>query len=126
MSISQDSIVARSRCNEEFATDSPQKQTSQKRECMSSSLIGRSGSSAFRLSSTQCHSRARASLRNRHQGPSIMGFEDEAERSFGRSCRQADGRSKRTYELTSSIVPRGTPFHRLVELAFSPIGFNVA
>src|SRR3974377_837401 len=60
------------------------------------------------------------------QGPSIMGFEDEAERSFGRSCRQADGRSQRTYELTSSIVPRGTPFHRLVELAFSPIGLNVA
>src|SRR5262245_38261171 len=29
------------------------------------------------------------------------------ERSFGRPCRQADGRSKRTYELTSSIVPRG-------------------
>jgi hypothetical protein len=28
----------------------------------------------------------------------------------------AGGRSKRTYELTSSIVPRGTPFHRLVEL----------
>ena len=26
------------------------------------------------------------------------------------------GRSKRTCELTSSIVPRGTPFHRLVEL----------
>ena len=31
------------------------------------------------------------------------------------------GRSKRTYELTSSIVPRGTSFHRSVELAFSPI-----
>src|SRR5262249_52743715 len=28
--------------------------------------------------------RARASLRNRHQGPSIMGFEDEVERSHGR------------------------------------------
>jgi hypothetical protein len=31
----------------------------------------------------------------------------------------AVGRSKRTCELTSSIVPRGTPFHRLVELEFS-------
>ena len=30
----------------------------------------------------------------------------------------AVGRSKRTYELTSSIVPRGTPFHRVVELGF--------
>jgi hypothetical protein len=31
------------------------------------------------------------------------------------------GRSKRTCELTSSTVPQGTPFHRLVELEFSPI-----
>ena len=30
------------------------------------------------------HSRARASLRNRHIGPSIMGFEDEVEQSLGR------------------------------------------
>src|SRR5204863_10191140 len=29
------------------------------------------------------------------------------------------GRSKRTCELTSSIVPRGTPYHRLVELEVS-------
>src|SRR5437016_19336 len=31
---------------------------------------------------------------------SIMGFEDEAEQSFGRPCRQTNGRSKRTCELT--------------------------
>ena len=30
------------------------------------------------------------------------------------------------YELTSSIVPRGTSFHRLVELAFPSIGFDPA
>src|SRR6266403_5214872 len=41
------------------------------------------------------------------RGPSIMGFEDEVEQSFGRPCRQTNGRSKRTCELTSSIVPRG-------------------
>ena len=29
-----------------------------------------------------------------------------------------DGRFKRTYELTSSIVPRGTSFHRGVEIDF--------
>src|ERR1035437_5477245 len=58
----------------------------------------------------ECRSRARASLRNRHQGPSIMGFEDEAEQSLGRPCRLSDGRSKRTYELTSSIVPQGTSY----------------
>src|SRR5262245_39492350 len=50
------------------------------------------------------------------RGPSIMGFEDEAEQSFARPCRQTNGRSKRTCELTSSIVPRGTSFHRSVEL----------
>ena len=57
---------------------------------MSASLIGRFGSSAFRLSTAQCRcrSRARASLRNRHQGPSIMGFENEAEQSIGRPCRR--------------------------------------
>src|SRR5262249_4759473 len=63
-------------------------------------------------------SRARASLRNRHQGPSTMGFEDEVEQSLARPCRQTNGRSKRTCELTSSVVPRGTSFHRLVELEF--------
>src|SRR5262249_58059721 len=36
-----------------------------------------------------------------HKGPSIMGFEDEVEQSFGRPCRQCNGRLKRTCELTS-------------------------
>ena len=62
--------------------------------------------------------RARASLRNRHKGPSIMGFEDEVEQSLPRPCHQTDDRSKRTHELTSSIVPRGTSFHRSVEFEF--------
>ena len=47
-----------------------------------------------------------------------MGFEDEAEQSVGRPCRQANGRSKRTCELASSIVPQGTSFHHAVELEF--------
>ena len=34
------------------------------------------------------------------------------------------GRSKRTCELTSSIVPRGTSVHRLVELEFPPIAVD--
>ena len=57
-----------------------------------------------------------------------MGFEDEAEQSLGRPCRQTDGRSKQTRELTSSIVPRATPFHHSVELEFPPvvIGFTSA
>src|SRR5215472_3356521 len=37
----------------------------------------------------------------------------------------AVGRSKRTRELTSSIVPRGTPFHHLVELGFPPTSFDL-
>ena len=47
-----------------------------------------------------------------------MGFEDEVEQSLPRPCHQTDDRSKRTHELTSSIVPRGTSFHRSVELEF--------
>jgi hypothetical protein len=38
-----------------------------------------------------------------------MGFEDEGNNLY-RGL--AFGRSKRTCELTSSIVPRGTSFHR--------------
>src|SRR5262249_44580970 len=60
------------------------------------------------------------------RGPSIMGFEDEVEQSFGRPCRQTNGRSKRTCELTSSIVPRGTSFHRSVELKCPSIGLDAA
>jgi len=94
----------------------------------SSSLIGRLGQalSGYPPSQCRCRSRARASLRTRHQGPSIMGFEDEVEQSVGRPCRRCDGRFKRTYELTSSIVPRGTSFHRWVELEFPPIAFDPA
>src|SRR5450432_3052385 len=55
-----------------------------------------------------------------------MGFEDEAEQSIGRPCRQTNGRSKWTNELTSSIVPRGTSFHRSVEFEFPPIAFDPA
>jgi hypothetical protein len=55
-----------------------------------------------------------------------MEFEDEVEQSNGRPCRQSNGRSKRTCELTSSIVPRGTSFHRWVDLKFPPIAFDPA
>src|ERR1700716_137687 len=55
-----------------------------------------------------------------------MGFEDEVEQSYRRPYWLTDSRSKRTYELTSSIVPRGTSFHRSVELEFPPIAFDPA
>ena len=54
----------------------------------------------------------------------MMGFEDEMEQSEERPCRQTYGRSKQTDGLISSIVPRGTSFHRSVELEFSPIAFD--
>jgi hypothetical protein len=53
-----------------------------------------------------------------------MGFEDEVEQSLGRPCHLSDGRFKRTYELTSSIVPRGMSLYRSVELDCSLIAFD--
>jgi hypothetical protein len=45
----------------------------------------------------RCHSRARASLRTRHQGPSIMGSENEVEQSNGRPCRWQVQATERTH-----------------------------
>src|SRR5262249_52453287 len=114
-------IAAEARDNGPARSSFGTKLTCLSRPSMSASLIGRLGSSAFRLSTS-------SSVDVAHglsllfglgtKGPSIMGFEDEVEQSFGRPCRQCDGRFKRTYELTSSIVPRGTSFHRGVELDF--------
>ena len=74
--------------------------------------------SDYPLLQCRCRSRARASLRNRLLGPSIMGFENGVDQSIGRPCRRSDGRSSGHCDLTSSIVPRGTSCHRMVELAF--------
>jgi hypothetical protein len=52
-------------------------------------------------------------------GLGTKAFEDEESLP-----RLAVGRSKQTYELTSSIVPRGTPFHRVVEFGFPPMTSN--
>jgi hypothetical protein len=94
---------------------------------MSASLIGRSGSSAFRLStSTVSISLAGSRFSSESAlGPSIMGYEDEAEQSLPRPCRLTDSRSKRTCELASTIVPQGTSFHRSVELERAPILFDL-
>src|SRR5262249_55666331 len=65
------------------------------------------GSSVFRLSTSSSAMSPTGSRfsSDSAQGPSNMGFEDEVEQSFGRPRRQYDGRSKRTNDLTSSIVP---------------------
>ena len=65
---------------------------------MSASLIGHSGSPSVNY----CITRATTQLLN------------------------TNGRSKRTCELTSSIVPRGTSFHHWVDLEFPPIAFDPA
>src|SRR2546427_521069 len=96
---------------------------------MSASLIGHSGSSAFQTIHPYSVDVAHGLVLLfgiGTKGPSIMGFEDEVEQSFGRPCRQTNGRSKRTCELTSSIVPRGTSFHRSVELECPSIGLDAA
>src|SRR4051812_45963725 len=80
---------------------------------MSASLIGHSGSSAFRLSTTTvsmsltgaCFSSESAS-----GGPSIIGFEDEAEQSLPRLCReirptQADMRTHLIHRPARDIIP---------------------
>src|SRR6516164_3639030 len=94
----------------------------------SASLIGRLGSSAFRLFTTT----VATSLAGSCFSP------ESAHRPFHHGIRGRGGiifratlpggRSKRTHELTSSIVPRGTSFHHLVELKFPPvvIGFTSA
>ena len=78
---------------------------------MSASLIGRLGSSTFRLSTVAvlmslAGSRFYFGIRTKALPSSE--FEDGVEQSFGRPCRRTNGRSKRTCDLTSSLVPRGT------------------
>ena len=63
---------------------------------------------AIALVDGQCRSQARASLRNRHIGRSIMGFEDEVEQSFGRPCRrqvQADMRTHLIHRPARDTIP---------------------
>ena len=90
------------------------------------SLIGRSGSSVFRLSTAVVSMSLAGSRFSSELGTKALPSEDEVEQSCGRPCRQMNGRSKRPNELTSSIVPRGTSFHRLVELECSPVRFDLA
>ena len=95
---------------------------------MSASLIGRSGSSAFRLSTTTVSMSPAGSCFSSESAPRPFqyGIRRRGGTIFGSALPSSDGRSKRTYELTSSIVPRGTSFHRWVELGFSPIAFDSA
>src|SRR5215475_14675369 len=93
---------------------------------MSASLIGRLGSSASRLSTALAVDVARGLVLLYGIGTSAlpswdprMGWSD----LNWAALPVVVGRSKRTCELT--IVPRGTPFHRRVELEFPPIAIGL-
>ena len=91
---------------------------------MSASLIGRFGSSAFRRSTNAVLMSLTGARFSSESAPRPFhhGVRGQGDQSKGRPCCYVSGRSKRTYDLTSSIVPRGTSCHRVVELAFSLSG----
>src|SRR5215470_3163479 len=93
---------------------------------MSASLIGRFGSSVFRLSSSAASMSLAGSCFSSESapGPFHDGIRERGGTIYGAALPSMSGRPKQTFDLTSSIVPRGTSFHRVVELAFSPIGFD--
>src|SRR5262249_30779389 len=90
-------------------------------------LIGRWGSSAFMLSTTAVVDVARGLVLLYGIGTSALpSWDPRMGRSNLMGGLAGSGRqAKRTCELTSSIVPRGTPFHRRVELEFPPIAIGL-
>ena len=99
------------------------KRSSRTRRPMSASLIGRSGSSAFRLSTVAVLMSPTGSRFSPEsaQRPFHHGVRRRGGTIFGSALPSIDDRSKRTCELTSSVVPRGTSFHGSVDLDVSPI-----
>src|SRR5512136_530650 len=95
---------------------------------MFASLIGRSGSSVFRLSTTTVLMSLTGSRFSSESAPRPFhhGIRGRGGTIFTAALPSVYGRSKRKYELTSSIVPRGTPFHSKVELEFPPIGSDLS
>src|SRR5256884_7625602 len=87
-----------------------------------------SGSSALRLSTTSVSTSLTGSCFSSESAPRPFhhGIRRRGGTIFWSALPSTNGRSKRTYDLTSSIVPRGTSFHRSVELEFPPIGFDPA
>jgi hypothetical protein len=102
-----------------------QKRTWGCRSLMSASLIGRLGSSAFRLTHDCGVDVTRGLALLFGLGAKALPSWDSRTRwnNLYRGLAVVIGRSKQTCELTSTTVPRGTSFHRLVELEFPPIAF---
>ena len=94
---------------------------------LSASLIGRLGSSTFRLSTTAVSMSLTGSCFSSESAPRPFhhGIRGRGGTICGAALPSSNGRSKQTCELTSSVVPRGTSFHRLVELEFPPIGSDL-
>ena len=90
---------------------------------MSASLIGRSRSSAFRLSASAVSMSLAGSCFSSESapGPFHHGIRRRGGTISTATLPSDNGRSKRTYELTSSIDPRGTSFHCSVDLGCPPI-----
>ncbi len=96
---------------------------------MSASLIGHSRSSAFRLSAAAVSMSLTGSCFSSESAPRPF---HHGIRERGGTISSATlpsvpyGGFKRTCELTSSIVPRGTSFHHSVDLEFPPIALRFA
>src|ERR1700678_187163 len=95
---------------------------------MSASLIGRLGSSVFRPSAAAVSMSLTGSCFSSESAPRPFhhGIRGRGGTIFPAALPSNDGGSKRTCELTSSIVPRGTSFHHWVDLEFPPIAFDPA
>ena len=88
---------------------------------LSASLVGRLESSAFRLSTTAVSMSLAGSCFSSESAPRPFhhGISKTRWNNLNRGlARQSTAGSKRTRELTSSIVPQGTSFHCSVELGF--------
>ena len=94
---------------------------------MSASLIGRLGSSVFRRSTAAVSMSLTGSCFSSESapGPFHHGIRERGGTIFWSALPSTDGGSKRTCDLTSSIVPRGTSCHRAVELAFLLLGLTL-
>src|SRR6476469_2485646 len=93
---------------------------------MSASLIGRLGSSAFRLSTTAMSMSLAGSCFSSESAPAPFhhGIRRRGGTIFWSALPSIERQDQADCELTSSIVPRGTSFHCSVDLEFSPIGFD--
>ena len=104
------------------------KRTLRWRRGMSASLIGRFGSSAIRLPIDTVSMSLTGSCFSPESAPRPFhhGIRERGGPIFRAASPFDERRSKRTCDLASSIVPRGTSCHRAVEFVFSPIGFDLA